>query len=281
MVALPSVTGDIVVTESRGGTPTQLLSGGIGVVKRLNAKKSFTIPFDYLVPADASILRAFGLGLYGEGPFVFVDSSVRNHLGLDSSTCGLRSNASHGWVSSAGTLTVDTSTAAPTGVLTGVLKWASGTGSATLQPGSAANTADTKKAPVYLPTEAVSAAVWVKASSAKTLTLKIAGHDATGADLASVSQSISVTTSWQRVQLSAGAGNTTLAGSAFILPRLVMPSSSPPATVWIAGAQLEYADGASDFEPGWGSPRVILPDNPSRTVPQFGYSSHSLVLSEA
>jgi hypothetical protein len=99
--------------------------------------------------------------------------------------------------------------------------------------------------------------------------------------LATVQQSISVTTSWQRFQLSAGAGNSTLAGSVFVLPRLVMPSSSPPASVWIAGAQLEYADSASTFQPGMGSPRVLISATPGRGLDKFdGYSNHTLTLAE-
>jgi hypothetical protein len=123
--------------------------------------------------------------------------------------------------------------------------------------------------------------VWVKASVAATLTLRIAGHNATGSTLATVQQSISVTTSWQRFQLSASAGNSTLAGSAFVLPRLVMPTSSAPASVWIAGAQLEYADSASPFQPGMGSPRVLITSTPGRGLDKFdGYSNHTLALAE-
>jgi hypothetical protein len=282
MVQLPGPNGAMDAPLTRGDQVTTLLSGGVGVVRRLNPKRTYSLPYVSRPGTGlADTLLAFYRGLYTDGPFVYVDPSVSNVLSMDTSTCGLRSNASHGWVSSAGTLTVDTSTAAPAGVLTGVLKWASGTSSATLQPGVTANTAVTTKAPVYLPTEPVSVSVWVKASAAATLTLRAAGHDAGGSTLATVQQSISVTTSWQRFQLSAGAGNSTLAGSVFVLPRLVMPSSSPPASVWIAGAQLEYADSASTFQPGMGSPRVLISATPGRGLDKFdGYSNHTLTLAE-
>jgi hypothetical protein len=279
MVQMPGPNGDMDMPSSRGGSGTPLLSGGIGLVQRLNDKMSYALPYISRPGSGlGDLLRWFYMQ---DGPFVYVDPGARNVLAFDVSTCGQRSNASHGWVASAGTLAVDTSTAAPAGVLTGVLKWASGTSSATLQPGTTANTAVTTKAPVYLPTEPVGVSVWVKASAAATLTLRAAGHDAGGSTLATVQQSISVTTSWQRFQLSAGAGNATLAGSAFVLPRLVMPSSSPPANVWIAGAQLEYADSASTFQPGFGARRVLITSSPGRLLQKFDdYSTHTLTLAE-
>jgi hypothetical protein len=246
------------------------------VVRRLNPKRTYSLPYISRPGTGlADTLLAFYRGLYSDGPFVFVDPSVANVLGMDVSTCGLRSNASHGWVSSSGTLTVDTSTAPPAGVLSGVLKWASGASSATLQPGTTANTANTAKAPVYLPTESAAVSVWIKASAAATLALRVAGYTALGAYLSSLSQSVAVTTSWQRFDVSAGPGDATLAGSVFVLPRLMLPSSSAPASVWIAGAQLEYGDSASPFQPGMGSPRVLISSSPGRGVDRFVHCRES------
>jgi hypothetical protein len=278
---LPSPNGPITASPSRQDSAKTLLSGGVAVIGRLNAKKTYSLPYSFLDAASADTLMGFYNRLYGYGPFVFVDPSVRNVLGLDVSTMGLRSAASHGWVASAGALAVAT-TGGPTGLDSGVLTWTSLVASATLQPGAVANTANTAAAPVYLPAEACSVSLWAKASSATTASLQLTGYTAAGAvNYTASATSMSLTTAWQLFTVSVAAGLAGLVSSGLVLPRVVL-GGTVPTSVSIAAAQLEYGTAATAWQPGYGSPRVLPTATPGREVQQTldVTTNHTFVLAE-
>lgn len=279
MTVLPSPNGDIDASSSRGDVPVSLIGGGQAVIRRLHPRKTFVLPFESLTPVDADLITGFYSGLYGSGPFVFVDASVRNVLGLDVSTCGVRTQASNGWVASSGTVTADTSQTSPVAG-SGVVKLAGAGTSASLQPGVTANTATIAKAPVYLPGEAVTVSLYAKASASAACSLQLAGYGTSGAvTVTSLAASASVTTSWQRFTVTAAIGAGAFASAAFVLPRLMLPVTAP-ANLWIAAAQVEYGDTVTAWQPGYGSPRVVITAPPGRTVPLYGYSTHTLTLGE-
>jgi hypothetical protein len=275
--ALPSPNGPVDGPESLGDVTHALLGGGVAVTRRATPKRTWSL--SYIATPDNGVdalLRAFYLGVFGTAPYVFVDPSVRNVLGLDVSCCGARSFAAPGWVAGSGTLTVDSSQTSPVAG-SAVLKWASPTGSTRLRPGKVAGTADVKTAPVYLPGEPVTASVWAKASGAGA-EVRLDGFDASGALLAS-SSAVSVPTTWTRLTVTLAAGSTTLGASVFVLPT-INATSSPPSNLWIAGAQLEYAATASAWDLGFGSPRVAITAGPGRSSWMPGYSDSTLQLAE-
>jgi hypothetical protein len=277
---LPGATGDMDSPPSRSDVTHELASGGVAITRRLNAKKTFTLP--YLSRPGTGLddlLASFYGGLFGDGPFVFVDPSVRNVLGMDTSSCGLRTNASPGWIQSAGTLT-PTPTGGPTGLATGVLTWTSLSAAATLQPGLAANVADVTNAPVVLTTEATCVSLYVKASSSASMTLQLVGYDANGAVVnATTTSAVAATTAWQRFTVTAAAGAGALASSLYVLPRLVL-GGSVPTSVSIAAGQVEYGTAATAWQRGYGSPRVLITSSPGRTGNFYGYTNHTLTLAE-
>lgn len=278
MVKLQSPNGTLEVDANRGETVHALIAGGATVTKRPRVKRTYTLPYSALLVDDIDVLTGFHEGLQGEGPWVLVDPTIRNVLGLDVSTMALRTAAAVEWVASSGTLAAS-ATGGPVGPLTGVLTWSSLAASATLQPGSTAATANTAKAPAYLATEAVTVSLYAKASSSTTATLRLAGYTTTGAYSASLTASMSLTTSWQRFTVTAAAGNGTLAGLAFVLPQVLL-GGSVPTSVSIAAAQLEYGSAASSFQRGYGSPRVLLAAPPPRSVIQLGYTDSQLTFAE-
>lgn len=281
MRALPSPNGPVAATPDKGDVVKSLLSGGVAVISRLHVRRSYSLPYEYLDAAGADLLLGFYNRLFGNGPFVYVDPSVRNVLGLDVSTCGLRTNASPDWIASTGTLT-PAATGGPTGVTTGVLAWTSLANGATLQPGLVANTATITKAPVYLPTEAVTVSLYAKASVSHTATLQLAGYDAAGVlNYSSSTASVALTTSWQRFTVSVAAGLVGLASSMFVLPRIVL-GTTPPTSVSVAAAQIEYGTVATAFQPGFGSPRVLPAGSPGRDWQQVSdiSTNHTLLLRE-
>lgn len=280
MRALPSPNSPVKASPTRSDTAHTLLSGGVAVTTVLNPKRSYSLPYQFLDSAGAATLLGFYNRLYGLGPFVLVDPSARNVLTLDASSCGLRTQADDGWIQSTGTI-VRATTGGPTGVDSGILTWSSLAASATLQPGTVANTADIRTAPVWVPAEAATASLYMKASSATSVTLQITGYDAAGAVVASFSQAASLTTSFQRVSVTAPAGAGGFSSVLYVLPRLVL-GGTVPTNVTIAGGQLEYGTAATTWEPGQGSPRVLPTASPGRDVEQtidFA-TDHTFLLAE-
>lgn len=283
MQQLPGPNGQIERMTSRGETIHDLLSGGVAKSQLLHAKSTFSLPYISRPGIGLDdLLAAFYDGLFDVAgtDFVFVDPSVRNVLGLDASSFGVRSAAPLDWIQSGGTLT--RAIGAPAGcVASGVLQWSGLSASQTLQPGLVANVANVAKAPVYLPGVPCSVSLWVKASSSATMSLQLTGYDAAGAVLVtSAATSVAATTSFQRFSVSIAAGAAAFASCFCVLPRLVL-GGTVPTTVSLAGAQLEYGDAVTVWQRGWGSPRVLLSASPGRSIPGvYGWSNHTLALSE-
>jgi hypothetical protein len=283
MRALPSPTGPVTASPSRQDAAKTLLSGGTAVIGRLQTKKTYTLPYDHLDAAGADLLLGFYQRLFGTGPFVYVDPSVRNVLGLDVSTMGARSNAPIGWAASSGSVSRDTIAPPAAAATSGVLLWAGAAANATLQPGSAANTANTAAAPVYLPAEACTVSLYLLASSTVSVTLQLVGYNSAGAVTGStIATTVTVgSAAWTPVAVSAAAGAAGVAGSAFVLPRIKLGGTAP-ATLSVAAAQLEYGPAATAWQPGFGSPRVLPPSSPGREVQQTQdiTTNHTFTLAE-
>lgn len=263
-----------------GDAVSTALSGTTSVFRNLYPKRTFSLAYGFMDAASADLLLAFYQGLFGIGPFIYVDASARNMLAFDVSACGRRTVASPGWVASTGTLAGGT-TGGPTQVPTsGVLTWTTPTASATLQPGLNANTADVLTAPPNLTTEAVTVSLWVKCASSKSVTLQLVGYDSAGAVVnATLTSTATVGTTWTQMTVSAAAGVGALSSSVFVLPRLVVGASAPT-SIQIAGAQLEYGSAATSWQPGFGAPRVVITGSPGRDLPLVGRSDHTLTLAE-
>lgn len=295
MMPLQMPTGDLDAPATRGDQLTTLLSGGSVAVRRLNAKRTWTLPYDARVASETDVLTAFYEGVFGDGPFVYVDPTVRNVLTLDASTCGVRGAAWHGWKVTAGTLTRGGTVAPTRASASGVLNWSqdSGNGTATCKPGAVDGLSpDTgivgraATAPVWLPKEPTTASVWVQiaASTTATATLALVGYDTTGAYMAEVNAAgvaLSGAT-WRRLTLTIRPNQPELAGAAYILPRLTWTTSSSTALKF-AGAQLEYSRAVTDWQRGYGTPRVLSgpPGSTTTLRDDFNtYTNHQLLLAE-
>jgi hypothetical protein len=268
---LPSPTEGMSSVPSMGGTAQPLLSGGTSVSSRLNSKTTYTLPYTLLPSVDADVILGFYRKLFGLGPYAFVDPTVRNVLSLDVSTCGARTQAAHGWAATSGAFT-RTGTP-PTGLTaSGVLQWAGFTSGGIINPA-----VDVLATPPSVPLEACTASVWVKASASTSMTLRLSGYDATGTLLATgPTTAFTATTTWQVVSVTAVAGDSSLAASALLVPRLV--ANATATSVSIAAAQLEYSNTPTTWQPGFGSPRVLISQVPGREVPVLGSSSHTITL---
>lgn len=266
---------------SRGDSAKTLSGGGTAVARRLNAKRSFSMTWEYLPEYAADQLRGFYLGLFDDPvgtDFVFVDSTVRNVLSLDLSATGQRSQAAVEWASASGTVARSTTLTGPAQGA-GVVTWTSPGASGLLTAGPVA--LDVSKAPVYLPGEPCAVSLYVRASAAASLTVRLQGYDAAGAVISGAVADVAVaaTTSFQRAAVAVAAGVSAFASAVFVRP-VVLTGASAPGSVSISAGQLEYALTATAWQPGFGSPRVVIPSTVGRTVNVIGLSDHTLTLAE-
>src|SRR4051812_17609194 len=263
-------------SPSMGDAAHTLLSGGTAMVRNLNPKRFFSLPYDVTEP-ESDVILGFDQGISGLGPWRFVDPTPQNVLPLDASICGARTYADDGWVASTGTLTVGTGAPVDSAVLT----WSSLGAAATLQPGTVANTANIDTAPTYLPNEAVTVSLYAKASSVSAgHSLQVVGYNAAGAVIvSSTSTTMSLTTSFQRFTVTVGAQAAAYAAAVYVLPRVLL-SGTPPTSVSIAGAQVEFADAVSTWQAGYGCPKVVVSGTPGRAINVAGYRAHTLTLAE-
>lgn len=281
MMQLPSPNGPISATPSFGDTTRTLANGAAAVNRRLYEKKQFSLPYIGLGESEAGIILGFYRRIFGSGPFVFVDPSVTNVLPLDVSTCGVRSQAPHGWSTSAGALT-RTGLPPAQAPQSGVLRWVPAA-NATLTACTTAGAVQTLAAPVYLTQEAVTVSLYATAAAASTFTLILLGYTAAGVVASNVlTASMAVTTSWTRFTVTAPLATAGLSSTAFMVPQIVA-GTTVPSSMSIAAAQLEYADSASAWQVGAGSPRVLPAATPGRDVQQAdGFpTDHTFTLTEA
>lgn len=270
MVALPAPdTGT--APPNRGDNAVTNLSGGTVVTRRLHVKRRYELGYSDLPAADSDLLLEFWNGSRGTGPWVYVDPTAQNVLGLDVAACGLRAQADHGWSASAGTLTRGATP--PAGLNSGVLTWAGLAAAAILQP-----TFATTSAPVTVPGEPMTLSVWMQASAAVNVTLRPVAYDTAGVATlpGSPLTTANVTTTWQPFAVTVPAGSS----AAMILPRIVLPGSGLPASLSVAAAQVEYNTTRSGWRRGQGSPRVVITESPGYETGIFGYATHRLTLAQ-
>lgn len=289
MYRLPAPTGPLEAPPSRFDVEHVLAGGGTTVRKLLDAKRRWTLPYDLNDEAGASTIDGFYRGVYGLGPYRFVDPTIRNVLALDPSATGARTNAAVGWgvsATTAGTLAPDIATAPPP-LLFGasVLTWTSPTASAWIHPsvptlpGTNLTTAGKAIAPVVLSQEAVTVSLYVKAASSVAMTLYAQGYNDLGQQIAQTSTAFTATTSWQRITALSGAGFLTASGCNYVLPRLAVGATAPT-SVSISAAQVEYGTTATAWQPGHGSPTVVILGTPGRTTQVIGAIDQTLTLAE-
>lgn len=280
MRVIPAPRDTVDSTASRGDVPHTLLSGGTVTTRRLYERRAYELPYPELEHADALTLLNFYRGVYGVGPWCYIDPAVVNVLPLDYSTCGVRSGSIIAWSGTSGPApTFDASTASPVDG-SGALKWLPGASGVSLYPGSG-GAAATVNPRLWLPPVVglpVTLSFYCKLSAAGNIQAGLSNHAAADGSFAgnvATLTTFSASTSWQRFTLTVTPSSTS---QAVMAPKFTSSSSS---TVWLAGLQAEYAaTSPSDWVPGELVARCVFTEPPGRAIAQLTYSSHTLKLAE-
>lgn len=278
VISLPGPTGNIEVNVSRSDTVHTLIGGGTTVTRRKGSKKSYSLPYSSRPGVGVDdLLWSIYRGVYGDGPFVFVDPSANNVLSLDQSTFGVRTGADDGWTVNTGSIVADGSTAPPAGVASVSALWVTPAAAQFMMPGSSTTTADTTSAAMYIPAEWTCFSIYLKATGACTVTLALRNYDAnTGASLGLLGNTtVTPTSSWARYFYALAPG----ASAEMVVPRVTLASGTP-SDVWFAGPQLEYAQFPSLWCAGYGAARVLVTAAPDKAIQKWGWSDLTLALAE-
>jgi hypothetical protein len=238
----------------------QLISGGNAITRRRRGRRAWQLSWSGCTPDVADQMIGFYLGVFGDGPFMYVDPSWRNALSLDASTFGAQFDANTAWVASSASqsVTFDTTVTAPS-PQSGVSRWAVAALNSQMSIGSwngSVFVPDPVTAPPYL-TPVVSA-LFVQAravTGTPSVTLRGKVVDAAGTVLATANGTTATlsTSAWTPLTCTVPAGTS---GAAYLLPNVICNTAN--SFLQFSCAQLQYGRSSpSPWVIGLGIPRVV------------------------
>lgn len=260
MRALRIPDAGVTCSTSRSEVVHQLISGGTAATRRDRARRNWQLGFGGTTPDTASLLTAFYQGSFGDGPFCFVDPAWRNALSFEASTFGVRVQAISAWSTSVtgNPLSYDT-TVTPPVVGSGVARWAGAQNTNRVGLGVWTGfvfTPSATFAPPYLPAVVTTLSVYARAvSGTPSLSLRGLVVDATGTALSTTTTTVTLSSSFQRVTVTAPAS---VANGVYVVPDLLCNTNS--SVINFAGADVQYtaATPTPAWVPGFGIARVVI-----------------------
>lgn len=267
----------------RGEVLHQLISGGNAVTHRTRSRRAWQHSWAGCTPDTADQLIGFYLGVFGDGPFQYVDPNWRNQLSMEVSTFGAQLDAVSVWsrsLTASTPLQFDTTIAAPS-PQSGVAKWINAANGEQVGcgvwNGSAFVPSVIGTPPVLAPvTTALS--VYARAvTGSPSLSLRAQSTDtAFGTVTTQATATATLSTSaWTRLTVTVAAG----VAASWWQPNLLCNTAG--ATIRISCAQLQYGRTAPDpWVIGLGVPWVIVPAGMSANYDVLYARDQGLTLAE-
>lgn len=291
LIALPRPTRGMPTTPRRGRTTHNLISGGTATTVRARTRSGWTLAWPWLDEATAQAVLDYTEGIFGEGPFRFIDPMWRNVLPADASVVGRISGdpkigSGPSWRPGGGDLLVldPTATVGPNRT-SGVMRWTGAAANDYLVLGKRDETLSTGS-PIFdepneipaVPGESLTFSYYAKllSGTSASLTAQLHGLDAAGSGTtSSAGSAVVLNSTWQRVTHTYGST------AVYVRPVVGCSAASGSPVILIAAPQVEYGLTATDWLSGSGSPRVLIVDDPEITMEQQGYRTPKLVIREA
>jgi hypothetical protein len=271
----------VTAPASRGEVQHDLISGGTAVTHRKDTRRTWGLAYPGCTPDTADLLVGFYAGVFGDGPFCFVDPAWRNALHVAVSTFGAPLQAISGWSASvsAQPLTYDTTVTAPVAT-SGVMRWTGATNTAQVGLGTWSGsvfTPDTAKAPPYLPQQVTSISVYARSVSG-TPSVSLRGQAVNGAGVVQNTQTATTTLSsaaWTLLTVTVPAA----LNASYVLPNLLCNTST--AVLQFACPLVQYGKSPPDtYVVGLGIPRVVIPQEFGGQYTVMFARDHGLTLAE-
>lgn len=291
LVKLPPPSQGIPAPLTRAGITHQLASGGSTVTRRPNARRTYTLAWNNRDLDSTNVLLAFYFGTMGNGPFAYLDPGFRNLQDTHVSSMGAALSGQVGWAATAGDAQpVYTTAVAPPFAGTAVVQWPTPVNTHNLVEGSFAttnylpNALSRPYAVPYLPDQPFTTSIYARTASGTCSAAATAlGQTAAGgAMVAAVGTTTTLTTAWQRLQVSVavGAGGWSFATTPYISAGLRCLSGGAP-TIYVAASQVEPGVLiANNWTIGVGVPRVSIADPANISYQVWARRTHGLVLVE-
>lgn len=297
---LPTFDAGWTVTMHSGEQNHNLASDGVAVTRRAKIRRSYAAKVSLMEPDEADLLFAFYSGAMGQGPFRLIDPMFPNLLTADTSSGCARLGSVMPWASCAVTtgVTVDTIQVDSTGKAravptAGVVEWlyaeagdgiVDGIGELNAAGTAYVAAADPIRSVPYVAAEPFTGSIYLATSAGTAqahLSILGRGTDNSGAGSHVDSAPVTLTTNWQRVEVTAAAG--ALGTDLYALLALTCDATpdTAGASILLCAPQLELADAASPFALGFGVPRVLFTAGPGVASPRVGYVDGSYTLDEA
>lgn len=282
MIQLPPPMNGYTANGATGESPQPLLSGATAVMRVTRTKRTYQLNWQRLAGRDWQIVEGFYRRFFGYGPWCFVSPDDRNRLHTTAALAGAPNGDISKFAANVGTLSYDSTDAAPIAP-SGVVKWVGATTSSNLVVGTFVAgfvAPDTSYSPPLLPSEPVTVSWYARtASSTATATCTVTGRTSTGTSTGSVvSSAATLTTSWQRLTVTAAAG--ALGAGPYLVPILTCTSASAP-NILVACPQLEYASAATAWAVDSHVPRVIATQPLGQALDGILAAATSLTLVES
>jgi hypothetical protein len=258
-----------------------LISGGTAVTHRKDTRRAWQLAYPGCTPDTADLLVGFYAGVFGDGPFCFVDPAWRNALHVHASTFGAPLQAISAWSASvsAQPLTFDTTVIAPVAT-SGVMRWTGATNTAQVGLGAWSGSVfvpDTAKAPPYLPQQVTSISVYARSVSG-TPSVSLRGQAVLAAGTVVNTQTATATLSsaaWTLLAVTVPASLT----ASYVLPNLLCNTST--SVLQFACPLVQYGKSPPDaYVVGLGVPRVVIPQGFAGQYTVMFASDHGLTLAE-
>lgn len=272
----------VTVPAMRGEVQHDLISGGTAVTHRKATRRTWGVTYPGLTPDAADLLLGFYAGVFGDGPFCWVDPAWRNALSADASTFGAVLDASSDWaLSGAGqTFTTSNTITPPAAVTSAVGVWHGAGTSSHVGTGTWAGATLLPVEPSQPPYIGVVTTLSLYAKSVSgTPSITVRGR-AVLADGSIVNTGTATPTlngsAWQRVAVTVPAG---LTASYLTIDVQCGTAASPD--IYLSSAAVEYGVSTpGTWVMGLGIPRVLIPQTLTGQYTVMFARDHGLTLAE-
>lgn len=271
----------VAVPAYRGEVAHDLISGGTAVTHRRDTRRTWQLAYPGCTPDTADLLVGFYAGVFGDGPFAFVDPAWRNALHVQASTFGAPLQAISAWSASvsAQPLTFDTTVVAPVAT-SGVMRWTGATNTAQVGLGTwtgSVFTPDSGKAPPYLPQQVTTITVYARSvSGTPSVSLRGLAVGATGTVVNTQTATATLSSAaWTLLTVTVPASLT----ATYVVPNLLCNTST--SVLQFACPLVQYGKQPADaYVVGLGIPRVVIPAGFAGQYTVMFARDHGLTLAE-
>lgn len=291
MTALPTPDSGLSAPADRAGVSHQLASGGTSVTRVPAVRRVYGLRWANRTVDQLDAILGYQAGARGAGPWIVVDTTLRNLLDPAVASFGAFIGLDPGWAAYNADIDYSTSLSVDSPFPnSNIAQWIQPANNQYMLTGTFAglptlrlvSDAARPYAPPYIPSLPYTFSVYARsATGTVNVTPVIIGLDDggdTGNEYAGTATAVGSTT-WQRLTVSMPPGAVPADSSGYLVCAMKC-TSTPAADLLFAAAQLEVGTSATPWVLGLGTPRVTIQDPIANDYAVWTRRSTALVLAE-